>query len=67
MKKSFLILTASLGLSLALFANGSGAKASSSGVIVPGATIKGAIKGSKVSGRVADRAAEKIQDGCHHD
>ncbi|MBR3549173.1 MAG: formylglycine-generating enzyme family protein [Treponema sp.] len=48
MKKSFLILTASLGLSLALFANGSGAKASSSGVIVPGATIKGAIKGSKV-------------------
>ncbi len=48
MKKSFLILTASLGLSLALFANGSGAKASSSGVIVPGATIKGAIKGSEV-------------------
>ncbi len=47
MKKSFLILTASLGLSLALFANGSGAKASS-GVIVPGATIKGAIKGSRV-------------------
>ena len=47
MKKSFLILTASLGLSLALFANGSGSKASS-GVIVPGATIKGAIKGSYV-------------------